>query len=129
MIPMRTTAFKVLPWLTLSLCVIISPWARGTILLHDVTQESGIGFIHTDGSCGQRYIVESVSAGLALLDSDRDGDVDIYFPNGAPLKGTEVDTPPQNRLYRNELCTGKWPHHQCVCTHSYLHSIYQSVGV
>jgi hypothetical protein len=79
-----------------------STHANGSILLRDVTRETGITFKHTDGSSGQRYIVESVSSGLALFDYDGDGDVDIYFLNGAPLKGTKVDTPPKNALYRND---------------------------
>jgi enediyne biosynthesis protein E4 len=60
------------------------------ILLREVTRETGINFVHTDGSSGRRYIVESVCAGLALFDYDGDGDVDIYFLNGAPLPGTEA---------------------------------------
>ncbi|KKK86932.1 hypothetical protein LCGC14_2758300, partial [marine sediment metagenome] len=52
-----------------------------------------------------RYIVETISAGLALFDYDRDGDVDIYFLNGAPLPDTQLETPPQNALYRND---GGW---------------------
>ena len=79
--------------------------AGGPIQLKDVTQETGITFIHTDGGCGRRYIVETVSAGLALFDYDNDGDVDIYFLNGAPLPGTKVDEPPTNALYRND---GRW---------------------
>ena len=71
-------------------------------MLSDVTKETGISFIHTDGSGGQRYIVETVSAGLALFDYDGDGDEDIYFLNGAPLKGTKVTKPPTNALYRND---------------------------
>jgi enediyne biosynthesis protein E4 len=72
------------------------------IVLRDVTQETGITFVHTDGGSGRRYIVESVSAGLALLDYDGDGLVDIYFLNGSPLPGTpEPETPPRNALYRN----------------------------
>ena len=78
---------------------------HANIVLRDVTQESGITFVHTDGSSGRRYLVESVCAGLALFDFDRDGDVDIYFLNGAPLKGTKVDVAPRNRLYRND---GQW---------------------
>jgi hypothetical protein len=42
---------------------------------------------------------------LALFDYDNDGNIDIYFLNGAPLRGTKVDEPPKNALYRNE---GNW---------------------
>ena len=76
--------------------------AESHIIFHNVTQETGVTFIHTDGSSGRRYIVESVSSGLALFDYDGDGDVDLYFLNGAPLKGTKVDRPPKNALYRND---------------------------
>lgn len=74
-------------------------------VLTDVTEETGIDFVHTDGGSGQRYIMESVCAGLALFDYDGDGDVDIYFLNGAPLPGTTMHPPPRNRLYRND---GNW---------------------
>ena len=68
--------------------------------LTDVTDQTGIDFTHTDGSFGQRYIVESVSAGLALFDYDNDGDIDIYFLNGRPLQANR--SPTGNALYRNE---------------------------
>ena len=87
------------------LCISACADADGAIVFSDVTKETGITFIHTDGSSGQRYIVESVSSGLALFDYDGDGDVDIYFINGAPLKGTKYDKAPTNELYRNE---GGW---------------------
>ena len=76
--------------------------AAGPILLRDVTSQTGITFEHTDGGSGKRYIVETVSAGLALFDYDSDGDVDVYFLNGAPLEGAKFDVPPRNALYRND---------------------------
>ncbi len=82
--------------------VISSALGGSPIQLRDVTAQSGITFVHTDGGSGRRYIVETVSAGLALFDYDMDGDIDIYFLNGSPLPGTEVDSPPTNRLYRND---------------------------
>ena len=78
---------------------------RAEILLRDVTRDTGIAFVHTDGGSGRRYIMETVSAGLALFDYDNDGDVDLYFLNGAPLKGTQGDEVPKNALYRND---GHW---------------------
>lgn len=73
--------------------------------LRDVTDQTQIDFVHTDGSTGQRYIVEAMSAGLALFDYDGDGLIDIYLLNGAPLKGYKSTVPPRNALYRNE---GNW---------------------
>ncbi|MGQ9574585.1 MAG: CRTAC1 family protein [Thermoguttaceae bacterium] len=72
------------------------------IQLRDVTGKAGIRFRHTDGSSGKRYIVEYVSAGLATFDYDNDGRIDIYFLNGAPLRGAKADPPPRNALFRNE---------------------------
>jgi hypothetical protein len=79
--------------------------ARGEILLTEVTPQTGITFVHTDGSSGRRYIVETVSAGLALFDYNNDGRIDIYFLNGAPLPGAVCAGPPRNALYRND---GGW---------------------
>jgi hypothetical protein len=75
---------------------------RGAIHLRDVTGRTGIAFRHTDGGSGRRYIVETVTAGLALFDYNGDGLIDVYFINGAPLRGTKVDKPPTNALYRND---------------------------
>ncbi len=71
------------------------------IRLRDVTGEAGITFRHTDGSSGRYYIPETVTSGLALFDYDGDGLIDIYFPNGAPLPGAKVETPPRHALYKN----------------------------
>ena len=75
------------------------------VRFRDVTDETGIRFVHTDGSSGRYYIVEAMSAGLATFDYDRDGLIDIYFPNGAPLPGCVVDQPPRHALYKN---LGNW---------------------
>lgn len=75
------------------------------IRLTDVTARTGIKFCHTHGGSGQGYIVEGMVAGLVLFDYDNDGFIDIYFLNGAPLKGTVLDYTPQNKLYRNN---GDW---------------------
>jgi len=75
--------------------------SAGQIQFHDATRATGISFKHTDGSGGTRYIIEPMSAGVAVFDYDRDGDVDIYFLNGAPLKGSPSGNP-ANALYRND---------------------------
>ncbi|MCI0357654.1 MAG: CRTAC1 family protein [Planctomycetaceae bacterium] len=81
------------------------PPQPGGIHLTDVTASTGISFAHTDGGVGSLYIVQTVVAGLALLDYDNDGFVDIYFLNGAPTPGARFDKPPHNELWRNN---GDW---------------------
>ncbi len=80
-------------------------YSSAQAVFRDVTAETGIAFRHTDGSSGRHYIMETVTAGLALFDYDNDGDVDIFFVNGAPLPGTKAQNPPKNALYRND---GGW---------------------
>ena len=76
--------------------------AQCPIRMTDVTAATGVRFRHTDGSTGRRYMFEPMSAGVAVFDYDGDGDLDIYFVNGAPLKGTKLPTAPRNALYRND---------------------------
>ncbi|MDP6547116.1 MAG: CRTAC1 family protein [Phycisphaerae bacterium] len=92
---------------SVSVCVFFSacrkaPDRPNGVWFVDVTAKTGITFKHNDGGSGRHYIVEPVSAGLALFDYDGDGDEDIYFLNGASLPGTEAEIPPQNALYRND---------------------------
>jgi enediyne biosynthesis protein E4 len=57
--------------------------------------------VHDDGGSGdEKYIVEAVSAGVALFDFDGDGLIDIYFLSGAPLPPADQH-PRGNSLYRN----------------------------
>ena len=68
----------------------------------DATDTSGIGFVHTDGSSGRRYLVEPLSAGVATFDYDADGRIDVYLPNGAALPGnSDSGSPPRHALYGN----------------------------
>ncbi len=88
----------------------VKPEIAHPIELRDVTEVTGITFVHSDGHSGHRYIMETVTAGLALFDYNNDGLIDIYFLNGAPLRGSPTDdaatgSPPTNALYRNE---GGW---------------------
>jgi len=91
-----------------TVCILLSGLSRlaaGPFLFTDVTAETGIAFKHENGASGKLHIIETVTGGLALLDYDVDGDVDIYFVNGAYHDGTVADAAPRNALYRND---GRW---------------------
>ncbi|HEY7412524.1 MAG TPA: CRTAC1 family protein [Vicinamibacteria bacterium] len=75
----------------------------------DVTAASGIAFRHENAPTTQKYLVETMGGGVALLDYDGDGRLDVFFTNGARLRdpmpadgAPEKDWPRYgNRLYRN----------------------------
>lgn len=76
-----------------------------SIRLTDVTSDVGLNFQHNDGSSGKYYIVEYISAGLALFDYDGDNDIDLYFLNGGVLGESKTTAGPGNALFRND---GNW---------------------
>lgn len=66
----------------------------------DVTREAGITFIHVS-SPEKRWIVESMSGGVALLDYDNDGYLDIYFVNSLTVDLVKANKKTKSALYRN----------------------------
>lgn len=47
--------------------------------------KSGVSFVLNNGTIPDKPIVDSVLGGVALLDFDNDGFLDIYFSNGTTL--------------------------------------------
>ncbi len=53
--------------------------------LTDIYAKTGINFVHTSAP-EKKYIVESMSGGVLLIDFDRDGWLDIYFTNAPTVE-------------------------------------------
>jgi enediyne biosynthesis protein E4 len=68
--------------------------------LEDITSTTGITFKHTSDPA-KRYIVESMSGGVILLDYDRDGWPDIYFTNAPTVEMAVKGTKSLGVLYHN----------------------------
>ena len=66
----------------------------------DVTLRSGVDFVLTSGRVPATQILEVKGGGLALIDYDNDGDLDLFIPNGAYLDATGRG--PGARLYEND---------------------------
>jgi hypothetical protein len=68
--------------------------------LIDITESTGIKFDH-QSSPEQKYIVESMSGGVALIDYDRDGWPDIYFTNAQSVDMALAGKKSRGALYHN----------------------------
>jgi hypothetical protein len=66
----------------------------------DVTSASGITFKHTSDPA-KKYIVESMSGGVILIDYDRDGWPDIYFTNAPTVAMAAKGIKSLGALYHN----------------------------
>ncbi|MDH3493475.1 MAG: CRTAC1 family protein [Acidobacteriota bacterium] len=68
--------------------------------LVDIYKESGVRFVHTSAP-EKKYIVESMSGGVLLIDFDRDGWQDIYFTNAPTVEMALKKEKSKSLLYRN----------------------------
>jgi enediyne biosynthesis protein E4 len=68
--------------------------------LEDITAKTGITFQHASDP-EKKYINESMSGGVILFDYDRDGWLDIYFPNAASVAMMRKGIVTRSALYHN----------------------------
>ena len=66
----------------------------------DITDSAGIKFRHNSAP-QKRYIVESMSGGVALFDYDNDGYLDIYFTNALTVDTANKPRSSPSALYHN----------------------------
>jgi enediyne biosynthesis protein E4 len=64
----------------------------------DVSDEAGVTFRHVRGVSAEKYLPETMGAGVAVLDYDGDGWMDIYLVQSGDVA---VGGGPPNRLLRN----------------------------
>ena len=76
--------------------------ASSQIRFENRQKQSGVSFVLDNGTTEDKPIIDSVLGGVALLDYDNDGYLDIFFTNGATIPGLAKDSSAfYNRLYHN----------------------------
>jgi hypothetical protein len=76
--------------------------APSQIRFENRQKQSGVPFVLDNGTTDDKPIIDSVLGGVALLDYDNDGYLDIFFTNGATIPGLSKDGSAfYNRLYHN----------------------------
>jgi len=71
-----------------------------TLLFRDIGSAAGITFQHHSAP-EKKYIVESMGGGVAILDFDNDGLVDIYFVDSLTVDTARDPKAARSALYRN----------------------------
>ena len=86
------------------------PQAQSPVTFTNITAQTRIAFRHTASATSQKYLLETMGGGVALIDYDNDGRLDLFFTNGALLKDPmgKADMPDKreskywNRLYQQK---------------------------
>src|SRR5437867_2116243 len=86
----------------LTVAVLASTSPQPAITFKDIAAEAGITFTHNMSKTGQVFMVETMGSGGGFVDFDRDGLLDVYLLDGAPLPGYEGPKDLHAVLYRNE---------------------------
>ncbi len=65
-------------------------------------QQTGIDWVHDSGMSAAHYLPETMGAGVAALDYDQDGLMDLYFVNSGPSDFFQPAQELTNSLWRNQ---------------------------
>src|SRR4030095_5831715 len=80
----------------------LQPARKCPILFENRQSQSGIDFVLNNSTTDDKPMIDSTLGGVALLDFDNDGFLDVFFPNGAAIPRLIKENESfYNRLYRN----------------------------
>lgn len=87
-----------------------APQFPSPVIFTDISAQTKINFKHNASPTSVKYLLETMGAGVGLIDYDKDGRLDIFFTNGALIeekmpKGKmpeKTDAKYWNRLFRQK---------------------------
>jgi hypothetical protein len=93
---------------TFAILLLAAATSAPDVRFTDITETIGVDFTHQSSATSSKYLVETMGGGVALVDYDGDGRLDVFFTNGAKIddpmpEGKLPDKSDRrfwNRLYR-----------------------------
>ena len=93
---------KGLPLMVTAAGVLLAGPAAGIIAFEEIAVRSGLIFTTNSSPTPNKNQPETMVAGVALLDYDNDGYLDVYLVNGAAIPSLKKESPKYwNRLFHN----------------------------
>jgi enediyne biosynthesis protein E4 len=85
---------RVLALASASFSLLIGAASAPDVRFTDITKAAGVDFRHESSATSNKYLVETMGGGVAMVDYDNDGRLDLFFTNGA-----KIDDPmPEGKL-------------------------------
>jgi len=79
------------------------------VFFREVAREAGVDFTHESGARGEKLLPECLGGGVAIVDLDADGRLDLVFSQGQPLEPKPGDSAAGRggiRIYMNQTAAG-----------------------
>ncbi|SPE37325.1 ASPIC/UnbV domain protein [Candidatus Sulfopaludibacter sp. SbA6] len=93
---------RTLIWIAVVVSIVLAAPVAGPIVFEETAGRSGLDFLSNSSPTANKNQPETMVAGVALLDYDNDGFLDVYFVNGAAIPSLNKEGPAYwNRLYHN----------------------------
>src|SRR5437660_298727 len=86
----------------------VTVFAGARVVALEVAHPPGLDFVHRNSPTSQKYLIETMGGGVALLDYNNDGLLDVFFVNSGrlddpvklPARFSRTEPAYWNRLYR-----------------------------